>query len=208
MGFHPTEEAPIPQCDAQVICADCGSPMQLRRGRHGLFWGCTRWPKCKGVHSAHQETGAPLGIPADRPTIEMRKKAHASFDRIWKQGLQLRAECYRWLRRELGMSKDDCHIGKFTQAQCANVIELADERYWKLLRRRCWRLGINYEYVHKLDSLDKPQQVKAYEHWLAKWRFNHEKDWKPTDDAMFHEGSVAIDLLDDALDADIRDEDL
>jgi restriction system protein len=29
-------------------CQDCGAPMQRKRGRFGPFWGCTRYPDCKG----------------------------------------------------------------------------------------------------------------------------------------------------------------
>jgi len=34
------------------LCPDCGSPMKLRKGRHGPFWGCLAYPKCKGTRNA------------------------------------------------------------------------------------------------------------------------------------------------------------
>ncbi len=30
-------------------CPRCGSPMRRRSGRHGQFWGCSRYPGCKGT---------------------------------------------------------------------------------------------------------------------------------------------------------------
>lgn len=30
-------------------CPDCGSPMRRRSGRYGQFWGCSRYPSCKGT---------------------------------------------------------------------------------------------------------------------------------------------------------------
>lgn len=31
------------------ICPKCGSPMRQRSGRYGDFWGCSRYPGCKGT---------------------------------------------------------------------------------------------------------------------------------------------------------------
>jgi hypothetical protein len=36
----------VPQAD-DPRCARCGSPMTLRTGRYGAFWGCVRYPKCR-----------------------------------------------------------------------------------------------------------------------------------------------------------------
>ena len=33
------------------ICPECGKPMQIRKGRYGLFWGCTGYPKCNKIES-------------------------------------------------------------------------------------------------------------------------------------------------------------
>ncbi len=32
-------------------CPKCGTPMTARSGKRGDFWGCTRYPKCKGTLS-------------------------------------------------------------------------------------------------------------------------------------------------------------
>lgn len=33
----------------QEICPICGSPMKVRKGPYGTFWGCTNYPNCKGI---------------------------------------------------------------------------------------------------------------------------------------------------------------
>lgn len=35
--------------DMDVKCPKCKSGMVLRNGKHGKFYGCTRFPKCKGT---------------------------------------------------------------------------------------------------------------------------------------------------------------
>ena len=32
-----------------VKCPICGSPMKLRKGRYGNFFGCSQWPNCNGM---------------------------------------------------------------------------------------------------------------------------------------------------------------
>lgn len=34
------------------LCPRCGSPMQLRSGRFGEFWGCTGYPRCRYTENA------------------------------------------------------------------------------------------------------------------------------------------------------------
>lgn len=104
-------------------CADCGSPMQLRTSQYGKFWGCARYPDCKGAHGAHPD-GRPLGTPANKETKEARIRAHAAFDPLWKgDGALLdRTAAYKWLAKELGIDARECHIGNFDIAQCERVI--------------------------------------------------------------------------------------
>lgn len=34
----------------QGICPYCGSELKIRKGKYGIFLGCTRYPKCKYTH--------------------------------------------------------------------------------------------------------------------------------------------------------------
>lgn len=36
----------------ESACPQCGSPMVQRNGKYGAFWGCTRYPQCKGTRKA------------------------------------------------------------------------------------------------------------------------------------------------------------
>lgn len=108
-----------------VRCGECGSPMELRNSRFGLFWGCTRYPKCKGTHGAHPD-GRPLGKPADKETKLARMRAHAAFDRLWKEGPRNRGQAYGWLKAQASIPD---HIGEMSVAECNTLIELVE---WEL----------------------------------------------------------------------------
>lgn len=113
----------------EVNCPECGSPMALRttfkfpydNGKPRRFWGCSRYPECKGVHGAHPD-GRPLGIPGDGPTKAARMVAHDAFDSLWKSGEMTRKQAYRAMQVALGMTEDQAHIGKFDAATCDRVV--------------------------------------------------------------------------------------
>lgn len=118
---------------AHLDCPECGQPMVLRRSKRGPFYGCSAWPQCDGSHGAHPD-GRPLGIPADKKTKQARIVAHAAFDRLWKsfgerrRRSTARTRAYRWLESEMKLSTDDCHIARFTRAQCEEVVRLVHAR--------------------------------------------------------------------------------
>lgn len=35
-----------------VNCPDCGGEMTPRTSKHGKFWGCKAYPRCKGTRNA------------------------------------------------------------------------------------------------------------------------------------------------------------
>jgi hypothetical protein len=49
-SLPPPKAAPAPASGVQ--CPQCGSPMVQRNGRYGEFWGCTKYPQCKGTRKA------------------------------------------------------------------------------------------------------------------------------------------------------------
>jgi|GEM_PF-2080003 len=118
--------------EKELACGDCGAPMKLRTSKYGLFYGCTRWPKCQGTHGAHSEgsqIGKPYGTPANAKTREWRRKAHKSFDQYWRNKGIRRQIAYSWLTKRMGLvnadgqpDKHKCHIGLFTINQCKQVI--------------------------------------------------------------------------------------
>lgn len=111
----------------RVWCADCGAIMRLRSSRHGPFYGCSRYPQCRGTHGAHAD-GKPLGTPADGRTKGARIAAHAAFDPLWEEGyFPSRTKAYAWLREKMDLGGDECHIGKFNYDQCEEVVHHCNE---------------------------------------------------------------------------------
>jgi DNA topoisomerase I len=37
--------------DPNVLCPKCGAPMVKRHGPRGEFWGCSKYPECKGTRN-------------------------------------------------------------------------------------------------------------------------------------------------------------
>lgn len=135
-----------------VQCPICFQPMVLREskkftypdGKPRMFWGCSTFPKCNATHGAHPD-GQPLGKPADELTKAERIVAHAAFDTLWKDAWKLscygesdfndpdvqktieraaRRRAYHWLREQMNLSKDECHIGNFDIEQCIKATSL------------------------------------------------------------------------------------
>lgn len=110
-----------------VKCPECGAKMVLRssprfqykNGDDRLFYGCSRFPECKGTHGA-DPTGKPFGVPGDTVTKHARIAAHAAFDELWKpMGARLtRSEAYLWMQSKMGLTAAEAHIGSFTVEQC------------------------------------------------------------------------------------------
>jgi ssDNA-binding Zn-finger/Zn-ribbon topoisomerase 1 len=118
----------------KLTCPDCGANLILREGKYGKFYGCVRYPQCTGAHGIHQATGEPLGIPANQETRKMRIAAHEAFDKLWKSTLwkgilkkvegNRRKQVYEWLRKQMGLTENECHIGNFNIEQCKEVIRI------------------------------------------------------------------------------------
>lgn len=44
-------EKVAPGTSSDKKCPNCGKPMAIKKGRYGLFWGCTGYPDCKTIES-------------------------------------------------------------------------------------------------------------------------------------------------------------
>jgi len=68
-----SEEPTVVRTD--LVCADCQAPLELRLGKYGRFYGCTRYETdgCKGGVSANDD-GTPKGWPGDAKTRAARKQ--------------------------------------------------------------------------------------------------------------------------------------
>ena len=129
----PNKPKPSSDYDAP-LCGDCGAAMSLQIG-HPVspdepvkYWRCAAYPRCRGTHSAHQKTGAPLGIPADAATRQARAELHRHLDAMWRGGEMSRHAAYGWLRTVLFLSRDDAHVSRLTAEQCARAVAAAKAR--------------------------------------------------------------------------------
>lgn len=81
-----------------VICPTCRkkvTPVSTSYGERHACCGLWSWG------------GKPL-VSAE--VHELRKRAHAVFDPIWKEGQMPRSEAYRQLSIETGIKRKKCHI--------------------------------------------------------------------------------------------------
>lgn len=112
-----------PEIIGKVACGECSAPMRLRDSRYGKFWGCTRFPVCRGTHGAHPD-GRPLGTPADSDTKRLRMMVHEIFDVAWQSGSLSRNKAYKRLAKAMGITREQCHIGTFDAPTCRRAIEI------------------------------------------------------------------------------------
>lgn len=123
------------QMHQKSLPCKCGGRLVLRQGKHNPFYGCTNYPHCTITVTAHKGSLKPMGTPADKETRLWRRKAHETFDLIWKRGFMSRSNAYRWLQRAMGRKGKRApheHIGDFTIADCQRLIYLVRWRFPKL----------------------------------------------------------------------------
>lgn len=119
-----------PGKQTDLPCGECGADMILRNSKYGPFYGCSRFPECRGAHGAHPD-GSPLGIPADKETKRWREKCHEVFDQLWKDHSYgySRKEAYRVLQVVTDLPKEDAHISKFDIKTCKLAIKEIKKYY-------------------------------------------------------------------------------
>ena len=121
-----------------LVCGECGvARMRLIAGPRGPFYGCMRYPDCKGTHGAHPD-GKPFGSPANSATREARTRTHQVFDQLWKSGKMTRDEAYHWLANKLKISPRQAHIGHFDVDRCERTIQLAQAKLKEGAIRSFW----------------------------------------------------------------------
>jgi ssDNA-binding Zn-finger/Zn-ribbon topoisomerase 1 len=123
-----------------LICADCGAILVLRKSRFDKpFYGCSKFPECNGSLAAHTD-GRPMGRPGNRKTKDARIRAHRTFDRLWQLNRMTRPQAYEWMQKVMKLPKEEAHIGYFTVEQCEQLIAEVTKKYpgvknvWERLR--------------------------------------------------------------------------
>jgi hypothetical protein len=68
---------------------------------------------------------------ADAELRRWKSKAHAAFDPLWKAKIRrdgvpkkkARGLGYAWLADQVGVKREDCHIGMFDVTTCKKVVD-------------------------------------------------------------------------------------
>lgn len=114
---------------AAPVCPYCAREAVLASHKaYGFKWECT---PCDASVGCHKDTQRPKGTLANKATRAARIAAHEAFDPIWLEKLRrsphrtkasVREGAYEWLARQLQLTKDECHIGRFDIAMCMRVV--------------------------------------------------------------------------------------
>lgn len=150
------------QTHATLICPEHQRPAWYRdrsdhvyNGRdYGHLWEC-QVMTCDRIVGCHPN-GEPLGELATKSLRQLRRKAHDAFDGLWntddaqrlaypeeKQANKklrgaMRNRAYGWLAEQMGMTRDDCHIGMMDEVQAAMVVEILKEHQPTSASIRAW----------------------------------------------------------------------
>jgi hypothetical protein len=140
----------------EVRCGECHSLCQLTDGEeiyphrsdlfHKSFWICRA---CGAYCGCSGTTSEPLGLPAGAETRQARSRAHRAFDKLWKKpnGVMSRTAAYKWLASEMGITSQECHIGKMMARQAYLVVDL------------CKKWGTDTA-LNEADSKREPVKIK------------------------------------------------
>lgn len=110
-----------------VICNYCGKPAEYVDSTivYGISYGMIYYCKpCNAWVGVHKGSNTPLGTLANAELRASRRKAHGMFDRIWRRRWMSRGKAYDWLSEQMGLAKEETHIGMFSIEQCRKVIDL------------------------------------------------------------------------------------
>lgn len=115
-----------------VICPYCKNPAVLVTGAtiyphrpdlHGKhFFACE---PCDAWVGCHPNTKSPMGRLANLELRQWKMRVHSAFDPHWRgKGKGSRGASYRRLAYAMGITLQECHIGKFDVPQCFDALKI------------------------------------------------------------------------------------
>jgi hypothetical protein len=119
-----------------LLCPYCGAQATLHKDssvvyhkNFGPIWACL---PCGAWVGCHPGTMKPLGRLANKQLRDAKVAAHKAFDPLWQRKMKesgwrrrsARSMGYKWLAAQLGIPKEECHIGMFNLEQCQEVIKI------------------------------------------------------------------------------------
>ncbi len=51
-GFEHSKRAETKPILEETLCPECNGPMISRKGQYGTFWGCKKYPECRGTRDS------------------------------------------------------------------------------------------------------------------------------------------------------------
>ncbi|QTL40559.1 zinc-finger-containing protein [Xenorhabdus budapestensis] len=96
----------------------------------GRIHNNNKWPwlylcaSCGARVGMHPYTDIPLGYLADKQTRIARKDSKEKFERMRQIINWERADAYRWLAWQLGISFNKCHFGWFDTEMCEKAANI------------------------------------------------------------------------------------
>ena len=88
---------------------------------YGMIFLCA---PCDAYVGIHKGTNSPKGRLANEELREWKKLAHAAFDPLWQKYGFSRHKAYKWLRLELEIPPENCHIGMFNCKMCQLTVDM------------------------------------------------------------------------------------
>lgn len=112
-----------PYCKARAVLRPAsmvyGSSLK-EKGRY--LYLCSNWPACDAYVSAHKTSLLSMGTLANGDLRHKRILAHRALSDFQRNNRMETWAVYLWLQMQLGLSREETHIGRFSAAQCDQVI--------------------------------------------------------------------------------------
>lgn len=119
IGLYKDHVTVICECGEQAVFM---SRQKIQPGAGGNIYYCRACGNLVGVHAG---TNIPFGTPADRETRALRVKCHQLFDQQWTTPEE-REKAYKWLVKEMHLTKAEGHFGKFNKEKCLEALKLLE----------------------------------------------------------------------------------
>lgn len=98
-------------------CPKCGTGMVIRTSSRGEFWGCPRFPSCRGTRNI--EAGEGSGVPLS----DWRTACHCILDVLWKEQGMPRDQAYHLGARIMGHDLSRFHFSEMNEEECRRFIQ-------------------------------------------------------------------------------------
>ncbi len=89
-----------------VMCPICGAETKQRAGKFGTFFGCVRYPECKGIVKGEKQAQQTQSIPKNESNAQQTKQPT-----YYKDELMVRMSIFRGLC-DLASPNTDLELGE------------------------------------------------------------------------------------------------